>query len=82
MNETLIALGLFTDHLVSISPGLLADAGIGVCKSGDLPAIWKTTSIDEVAIAAHKVRQAKVAAAACAGEASWFLPKDGGGEGS
>ena len=25
MNETLIALGLFTDHLVSISPGLLAD---------------------------------------------------------
>ena len=25
MNETLIALGLFTNHLVSISPGLLAD---------------------------------------------------------
>ena len=25
MNDTLIALGLFTDHLVSISPGLLAD---------------------------------------------------------
>ena len=25
MNETLIALGLFTDHLVSISPGLLVD---------------------------------------------------------
>ena len=25
MSETLIALGLFTDHLVSISPGLLAD---------------------------------------------------------
>ena len=25
MNETLIALGLFRDHLVSISPGLLAD---------------------------------------------------------
>ena len=28
MNERLIAMGLFTDHLVSISPGLLADPGL------------------------------------------------------